>query len=243
MIQQEYYEIELPGKKNYNSDVKIEIKKITPFDQKKFYSNMSNANNDEKIIVLKDFIKGLTKCTNIEFEDIYYPDYIYIMYQIREATYKLFPIKFTYICPDCGEKQLLELKLDSLEINSLDNPLKKTINLENYGEVSIRYKKTKDDIIIGDFLTKIGENKNDLSMATLAAELLFLDEWKPINELWEMAKSGEITSQDIANIEQFISENYWGVVEILKSKCNKCGKEVAENYSIDPTSFFSANNN
>ena len=44
-------------------------------------------------------------------------------------------------------------------------------------------------------------------------------------------------------IEEFISNHNWGVKEEIHAKCNKCGKEVAEGYNIDPASFFSANNN
>ena len=44
-------------------------------------------------------------------------------------------------------------------------------------------------------------------------------------------------------IEEFIEKHNWGVKEQIHTKCNKCGKEVAESYSIDPASFFSSNNN
>ena len=69
MVQAEYYEVELPGKINYAPDVKVEVKKITPFEQKKFYSQMSNVETiEEQDKVVKNFVRGLVKCTNIEFE-------------------------------------------------------------------------------------------------------------------------------------------------------------------------------
>ena len=97
MIQAEYYEVELPGKHQYAPEVKVEIKKITPFEQKKFYSDFLTTETDgDRQRVLQNFVKGLVKTTNIEFEDIFYPDYTYLLYQIREVTYKLFPLSFDY---------------------------------------------------------------------------------------------------------------------------------------------------
>lgn len=243
MIQQEYYKVELPGKLNYDSNVNVEVKKITPFDQKKFYSEMMTAQNEEeqdKIVL--NFVKKLTKCENIEFEDLYYPDYIFLLYQIREVTYKLFPLKYYYTCPDCGQRQGAEIKISELQIESLDEKIKDIIELDEFGEVAIRYKTLKDDITVSEFLKKKGEKPDDIFMRILAAELLLLDKWQPLEETWEMAKTGQITAQDINRIEEFVANNSWGVKEEVKCKCQKCGKEVAESYNIDPASFFSANN-
>lgn len=243
MIQEEYYEIELPGKLNYSPDVKVEVKKITPFEQKKFYSQMVNAADEEaQDKVFLNFVKSLVKTTGIEFEDLYYPDYIFIIYQIREVTYKLFPLKFYYTCEDCGQKQSVEIKINELMIETLDEKIKDTIELDNFGEVAIRFKRIKDDNIVTDFLKSKNEDPTDIFMRLLVAELVLLDQWQPLEETWEMAKSGQITSQDITKIEEFIGKHNWGVKEEVKHKCQKCGKEVAESYNIDPASFFSVNN-
>lgn len=244
MVQEEYYKIELPGKVNYAEDVSVEVKKITPFEQKKFYSQMVNVSTiEEQDKIVKNFVKGLVKCENIRFEDLYYPDYIFLLYQIREVTYKLFPLKYYYDCPECGQRQSFEIKIDQLDIESLDSKLQGEIELENFGKVAIRFKRIKDDDLVSSFLKAIGEDPSDIFMRILATELSLLDEWKPLDEVWELAKTGEITSQDIANIEEFATNNNWGVKEEIHTRCNKCGKEVAEGYNIDPASFFSANNN
>jgi len=243
MVQEEYYNVELPGKKNYDPNIKIEIKKITPFEQKKFYSQMVAAQNEEEQDkVVKNFIKSLVRCEGIAFEDIFYPDYIFLLYQIREVTYKLFPLKYHYTCSECGQKQSVEIKIDTLQIESLDEKLKDVVELDNFGEVAIRFKVIKDDDIVTEFLKRRGEDPEDIFMRILAAELSLLDKWQPLEETWEMAKTGQITSQDILRIEDFIANNNWGVHEEVHHKCSKCGKEVAESYSIDPASFFSTNN-
>lgn len=243
MVQEEYYKIELPGKLNYAQDVSVEVKKITPFEQKKFYSAMVNAQNEEEQDkIVKNFVKGLVKCENIAFEDLYYPDYVFLLYQIREVTYKLFPLKYYYTCSECGQKQSVEIKINTLQIESLDEKLIDVIELDNFGEVAIRFKVIKDDDIVTEFLKSKGEDPEDIFMRILAAELLLLEKWQPLEETWEMAKTGQITTQDITKIEEFIANNGWGVHEEIHHKCVKCGKEVAENYTIDPASFFSANN-
>lgn len=242
MVQQEYYKVKLPGAINYNPEVNIEVRKITPFEQKKFYSQMMSADNEEQQdAIVRDFVKGLVKCENIEFEDLYYPDYVFLLYQIREVTYKLFPLKYRYTC-ECGERQSVEIKIDELAIESLDNKLPETIELDNFGEVAVRFKTVKDDNAVTEFLKKNGEDPTDIFMRILATEMSLLDKWQPLEETWEMAKSGQITTQDITKIEEFIANNNWGVHEEVHNKCSKCGKEVAESYTIDPASFFSANN-
>lgn len=244
MIQSEYYTVDLPGKVNYSPDVKIEVKKITPFEQKKFYSQMMNVDTiEEQDKIVKNFVKDLVKCENIRFEDIYYPDYIFLLYQIREVTYKLFPLKYYYDCPECGQRQSAEIKISELQIESLDDKLPPLITLENFGEVPIRFKTINDDNRVSEFLKKINEDPSDIFMRILATELCLLDGWKPLEETWEIAKAGQITTQDITIIEEFVSKHNWGVKEEIHAKCNKCGKEVAEGYNIDPASFFSANNN
>ncbi len=243
MLQPEYYDVDLPGKLNYGPGIKVEIKKITPFEQKKFYSQMVNAANEEaQDKVFLEFVKSLVKTTGIEFEDLYYPDYVFLIYQIREVTYKLFPLKLYYTCEDCGKRQSIEVKIDELQIETLDEKLKDTIDLENFGEVAIRFKQIKDDNKVTEFLKSKNEDPTDIFMRLLAAELTLLDRWQPLEETWEMAKTGQITSQDIAKIEEFIGNNGWGVKEEVKHKCAQCGKEVAESYNIDPASFFSTNN-
>jgi len=243
MAQAEYYSVDLPGAVNYDTPIKVEVRKITPFEQKKFYSNMVAADNEEaQDKVIKEFTKDLLKCEGITFEDLYYPDYVFLLYQIREVTYKLFPLKYYYTCPECGQRQSVEIKIDNLKINTLDDPLPKSIELEEFGEVAIRFKTVRDDKTVTDFLKQHGEKTDDIFMRILAAELLLLERWKPLEETWEMAKSGQITSQDISRIEEFIAKGDWGVIEEVSNKCPKCGKEVAESYSIDPASFFSANN-
>ena len=243
MVQEEYYKVELPGKLSYAQDVSVEVKKITPFEQKKFYSAMVNAQSEEdQDKVVKNFVKNLVKCENIAFEDIYYPDYVFLLYQIREVTYKLFPLKYYYTCSKCNQKQSAEIKIDNLQIESLDEKIQETIELDNFGEVAIRFKVIKDDDIVTEFLKSKNEDPTDIFMRILAAELLLLEKWQPLEETWEMAKTGQITTQDVTRIEEFIAKNEWGVREEIHTKCNKCGKEVAENYTIDPASFFSTNN-
>ncbi len=243
MVQSEYYTVELPGKINYAPDVKVEVKKITPFEQKKFYSQMVNVETiDEQDKIVKSFVKDLVKCENIEFGKLYYPDYIFLLYQIREVTYKLFPLKYYYECPECGQRQSAEIKIDTLEIESLDEKLPETIELENFGSVPVRFKTIKDDEEVSEFLKKQGEDPSDVFMRILATELSLLDGWKILEETWELAKAGYITTQDITNIEEFVTKHNWGVKEEIHTTCNKCGKEVAESYNIDPASFFSANN-
>jgi hypothetical protein len=243
MNQAEYYKITLPGEKLYPEGTLVEIKKITPFEQKKFFSDMMVAEESEKNSVMIDFVKTLVRCTGINFEDIYYPDLQFILYQIRTATYKLFPLKFYYTCEGCKQKQTVTIDTEKLEITEPPADMPTTILLDNHGEVAIRYKTIADDKRIDNFLKSKGLKSDDILMRVLVMDMLLLDRWQPLEETWNLATIGDITAQDTTRIENFIGQNAWGVKEEVTCKCQKCGKEVAVSYNMDPADFFSANNN
>lgn len=240
-LQPEYYNIDLPGKDLYPEGVKVEIKKITPFEQKKFFSLMSNAEEADMSKILVNFLKSLVRCEGVEFEDLYYNDLQFILYQVRAVTYKLFPLKIYTNCEHCGEKISVPVDVTKLEITGAPEGLTKTILLDNHGEVPIRPKKIKDDVAIDNFLKSQGLEVTDLAMRILVMDLLLLSDWQPLPELWNLAMMGDITVEDTVRIEQYLSDSLWGVKEEVKDVCRHCNKEVVVSYQLDAADFFSAN--
>ena len=240
----ESYKVTLPGKVLYPENAEFSVKKITPFEQKKFYSDMMAAETElEKRQVVYDLLKRLVVCENYNFENIYSPDFQYLLYQIRAITYKLFPIKLYHQCDECGERVSQELDISKLDIEVLEKEKVVTeIELENFGKVPFRYKQIKDDLVIEHWLKNMDIKEDDWMMQFLTLDMLSIDQWKPIEETWGMVVDGAITVQDTMKIEQVISESLWGVKEELSFKCPKCGKEVVVPYSLDATDFFSSNN-
>ena len=235
----EYYKIQVPGEKLYPAGVEIKVKKITPFEQKRFFSLISAAEDYEINKTLLNFLKGLVVCEGIQFEDLYYCDLQFIMYQIRAVTYKLFPLKVYTTCEHCGNKLSIPIEVTNLEVLSAPEDLPKTVLLDNHGEIPIRPKKIKDDFIIDEFLKSQNIKTDDLPMRIMVMDLLTLSEWQPLPELWNLAYMGDITVEDIIRIEQFLSQAIWGPKEEVKHTCRHCNKEVVVSYQLDATDFFS----
>lgn len=243
--QVETYPVELPGKILYPEDAKFFIKKITPFEQKKFYSDMVVADTiSERNKVVIDLIKRLVICENYSVDNLYVQDYIFLLYQIRAVTYKMFPIKIYTDCEECGERYGTPIDVTKLDIETLEEKnTVKTIKLENFGEVPFRYKQLSDDLLIDKLLKQSDLDPEDLFMRILALDAITLSNWKPVEEVWSLIATGEITVEDTAKIEEQFNNFVWGVKEEITCKCPHCGKEVVVPYSLDAADFFSIDNN
>lgn len=235
----EYYDVHVPGEKLYPEGTTIKVKKVTPFEQKRFFSLMSMAEEHETSKVLLDFLRGLVVCEGVSFDDLYFFDLQYLLYQIRAVTYKLFPLKVYTNCDQCGEKISITIEPTELEIIELPEVVQKTVLLDNHGEIPIRPKKLKDDAVIDGFLKAQGFEVTDLAMRIMVMDLLTLSDWQPLPELWNMAQMGDITVEDTIRIEQYLSNTVWGVKEEVKQVCRHCGKEVVVSYQLDAADFFS----
>ena len=241
----ETYSVELPGKILYPENAKFEIKKITPFDQKKFFSEMVNADKiEERNNVVINFVKKLITCENYSVDQIYYYDYVFLLYQIRAVTYKLFPIKVYTTCEECNHRYGVEIDVTKLAIETLEEQnIFNKINLENFGEVEFRYKQLNDDLLVDNLLKKNNIDREDIFMRILALDAVLLSNWKSTDEVWNLILQGLITAEDLAQLENNFNKTIWGVKEELTCKCPKCGKEVVVPYTLDATDFFSTNNN
>ena len=240
-MNQETYKIELPGKLLYPENATFSVKKITPFEQKKFYSDMSVAETlEERNTAVREVLKRLVICENYSLDNIYMQDYSFILYQIRAVTYKMFPLKVYVDCEECKQKYGTEIDVTQLDIETLDaDKVVKEVELENFGVVPFRYKQIGDDVVIDRLLRESGMNQEDLFMRVLALDAVSLSDWKPVDEVWALISEGQITVEDVTKIENLLGNFTWGVKEEVKCRCPHCGKEVVVPYSLDATDFFS----
>lgn len=238
---QEYYTVNVPGEELYDLQEPIQVRKITPIEQKKLVSLMGRENTTNREII--GFINTLIK--GIDPMQLYWPDYYFILYQMRLITYKMFPLEGTFLCDKCEHEQKVQIDITQLPIDEVPGTYTKnsTVYLENFGDVPFRYKKVIDDITVEDFMKRKGLDKNDIDMRTLIYALLLLSNWKPIDELWDLAESGEITMQDMIVIDNLATKSVWGVREEIKFICDKCGEEVSSTYEMQLDGFFPSNFN
>lgn len=234
----EYKATDLPGKRLYKKDFNVQIRCVTPIEQKYILSLSQKEQKTNKDYV--DFIKKLVMIDNPEmkFEDLFWFDVQYLLYKIRYLTYAKYPIKLDFTCRECGNTITQELDIGSMKIDEPEN-VQSTIVLDNLGEIEIRNKVMGDDVRIDDFMRKLKLDEKDIQTRILLLDLCLISNTKSLPELYALAERGDITASDIVTIENWFADNQWGVNEELLVRCNHCGKEASRGYVLSIEDFFS----
>lgn len=236
----EYKATDIPGKTLYNKEFSVQIRPVTPIEQKYI---MSLSQKEQKTTLdYLNFLKKLIVTDNPEvpFEKLYWYDVQYLLYRIRYMTYPKFPLKLGFKCLECGETISHELDIGSLDINEPEN-IQRTIQLDNLGKCPIRNKYVGDDLTAEEFAKIKGiDIDNDIQMRLLLLDLLSIsNEEYTLDKLYAMAEEGTITASDIASIENWFTNSIWGIKEEVNVKCNKCHKEASRGYVLSIEDFFS----
>ena len=234
----EYKATDLPGKTAYEKPFNLQIRCITPVEQKYILSLSQKEQRTSKEYT--EFLKKLVQIDNPEvtFEDLYWFDVQYLLYKIRYLTYAKYPIKLVFRCDECGEEITKELDIGQLKIDE-PNIENNTIILDNLGETKIRNKIVRDDIDIEAFIKRNRIDPDDVQTRLLLIDLCLIKGDKTLEEVYRWAENGDITAPDIIVIEKWIENNIWGVQEELLIKCPKCEKEVSRGYALSIEDFFS----
>ncbi len=234
----EYKATDLPGKSLYEIPFNVQIRSITPLEQKYILSLSQKEQRSNKEYV--DFLKKLIIIDNpaVQFESLYWFDVQYLLYKIRYLTYAKYPIKLSFKCLDCDSEVTQELDIGQMQIDEPEN-ITLTIPLDNLGETKIRNKVIGDDLKIEEFMKKHHLDENDFQMRILLLDLCLISSDKSLPELYALAERGDITANDIVTIENWFINNTWGVKEEIKIKCPNCGKEASRGYTLSIEDFFS----
>lgn len=236
----EYKATDIPGQSLYDKQFGVQIRAVTPIEQKLILS-LSQKEQKTSTDYL-NFLKKLIQIDNPEvtLEDLYWFDVQYLLYRIRHTTYSKYPLKLGFRCSECGESFTHTLDIGKLDIITPDDiEMAKTVTLDNLGELPIRCKKVKDDIIIEDFIRKHKLDIEDIQTRLLLLDLCLLSDYKPLPELYMLAEQGEITANDIVTVEKWFENSLWGVKEIVDVKCPHCEKEASKGYMLSIEDFFS----
>lgn len=234
----EYRATDLPGKNAYEKQFNVQVRCITPVEQKYILSLSQKEQRTTKEYI--EFLKKLIQIDNpeVKFEDLYWFDIQYLLYKIRYVTYAKYPIKLIFKCPDCNSEITKELDIGTLQIDEPNIENKKII-LDNLGEVKIRSKIIQDDMDIETFMKKNHIAEDDIQTRLLLIDLCLIKGDKPLDEVYKLAEQGDITASDIITIEKWIEDNIWGVKEELNIKCPHCQKEASRGYALSIEDFFS----
>lgn len=237
----EYKATDIPGKKLYDKEFNIQIRPVTPIEQK--YIISLSQKEQKTTLDYINFLKKLIVIDNpeVQFEQLYWYDVQYLLYRIRYLTYTKFPLRLGFRCSECGEKIEHTLDIGTLNINEPEN-IQRTIILDNLGEHSIRNKWVGDDLVVEEFAKRkeIEIDQNNIQNRLLLLDLLLIStpEYN-LDRLYSMAEEGTITASDVATIEQWFADNEWGIDEEVIVKCPKCKKEASRGYVLSIEDFFS----
>lgn len=234
----EYKATDLPGKIAYDKSFNVQIRCITPVEQKFILSLSQKEQKTSKEYI--NFLKKLVVIDNpeVKFEDLYWFDVQYLLYKIRYLTYAKYPIKLVFSCPDCGKEITKEVDIGNLQIDEPNIENSKII-LDNLGEIKIRNKIVQDDTDIETFMKKNKLDQDDFQTRMLLIDLCLIKGEKSLDDIYQMAEQGDITASDIIAVEKWIENNTWGVKEEMMIKCPDCGKEVSRGYMLSIEDFFS----
>jgi hypothetical protein len=236
-MNQEMYSIDLPGKLLYTIPFNVNIRKINVIEQKYILSL-----TQKEQLTSDEFVKALSRIITFDnpemnINELYWNDLIYILYQIHLTSFKNFPIRLIYDCDKCKERNKHSLKIEDLDISEPN--LNRTIVFENGKEILLDYKKVKDDHIIEKTMKRMNIDQTDLVQRFLILCLCSLRELGTIEEVYVMLENNEISITDINQVENFITSNMWGVKEEFKDKCTNCNEEVSKDYTVSLEDFFS----
>lgn len=234
----EYKATDLPGKVAYEKPFNVQVRCVTPVEQKYILSLSQKEQRTSKEYT--EFLKKLIQIDNPEvtFEDLYWFDVQYLLYRIRYLTYAKYPIKLVFKCPECGKEITKELEIGALEIDE-PNPANNKVVLDNLGEIKIRNKTVRDDIDIETFMKRNRIAEDDIQTRLLLIDLCLIKGDKSLEDMYRLAENGDITASDIITIEKWIEDNVWGVKEELLIKCPQCEKEASRGYTLSIEDFFS----
>lgn len=231
--------VKLPGQAFYPQEVYAK-----PFNvlQIKSINNIIANNDSNRLINL------VGECINYDIKELYQDDFWYLLHWLRIQSYMNFPHIIPWQCPDCDHRNNSVLTNENLTYNEIPEDYKDgemKIILDNFPDgLYIRPQKVKDDIICQNFMKKKMIKEDDLARSSIIMDLLLLTNPKNdlnLEQLYNMFVSNKFTTDDFATIQVFRDTYTWGVTDIAKFKCDKCGEEVDVEYSFSLLTFLSKN--
>ena len=234
MSGRQYYPLTLPGARLYQKAV--EIRKFGPAEVENYYVIRRTASIPALRTLIDNTLKG------IKVEELYEPDFLYIIYWQRVNSYSLFPYNLPWKCPTCQSDNSTKLDLTKIISPSVadDYPLDGVgLDLPCGHQLIFRLPKETDDIRAADQVRMLQiDNPNEghfrkaelLSMMEFDSGHSALDKWDLINKVF--------TPEDIFVIEGFKRLFRYGPTNEMDCRCTKCGEARPVSFRFSVLEFF-----
>lgn len=233
-MEQQYYQLTLPGQRLYGRE--ITIRQFGPSEVENYYVIRRTAS----IPALRTLIEGTLK--GVKIEDLYEPDFLFLIYWQRVNSYSHFPYNIPWQCPTCQSQNTNKLDLTKIIAPSVpdDYPLDGVgLDLPCGHQLVFRLPKETDDIRAADQVKSLQiENPNEghfrkaelLCMMEFDNNYSALEKWKLINDVF--------TPEDVFVIDGFKRVFRYGPDNTIDCRCTKCGEERKISFRFSLLEFF-----
>jgi len=195
----------------------IEVKKI---------SSINDGNGD---FIINDILKRTIK-TSFPFDEIYIADKLFMVFWLRENTYRESGFVVKFECLKCKKVSDFHFELNNLEVQIVNDNFspESEITLPSGSKVKYDYLKIKDEIFIDRFKEINGSEIPDLDDDLLGIAQMI----KSINGdnssslikkyFWVL----EMSPADYSALTTMIEKNGMGIRPYVNVECQKCGGTV-----------------
>jgi hypothetical protein len=234
MAERLYYPITLPGQRLYGRE--IQIRQFGPSEVENYYV----VRRTQSIPALRTLMEATLK--GIKVEDLYEPDFLFLIYWQRVNSYSHFPYHIPWQCPTCQSNNTNKLDLTKIVSPSVPDDYSIDgvgLDLPCGRQVVFRLPKETDDIRAADQVKHLQiENPNEghLRKAELMCMMEFdtnfdtFEKWDLINKVF--------TPEDIFVIDGFRRLFRYGPDNTLDCICKKCGEKRLVSFRFSIYEFF-----
>lgn len=197
--------------KNYDENVKIEVRMLTVGDAKLLA--MIDENNSSNI--LYQILKRCTRLTNLKLDDMYIADRDYLLFYLRSCSFMKTDQAFKFkikSCDNCKQPASFDIRLDDLQLDTLD--------------VFEKHFKVFDNIII------IRPPKvRDVQYKLKDAELSRLLTYTNLVEVFGSVEAAitnvlQLDAKNYVLLNNYVDSMKCGIREELLVECPNCGHQI-----------------
>jgi hypothetical protein len=230
----QYHPLTLPGARLYQKEV--QIRQFGPTEVENYYIIRRTGSIPALRTLIENTLKG------IKIEELYEPDFLFMVYWQRVNSYSHFPYNLPWQCPTCNSNNSSKLDLTKIISPSVSDdypPDGVSLDLPCGHQVIFRLPKEVDDITAAQQVRMLSiENPNESHFRK--AELLCMMEFDYGHsqmEKWDLINK-VFTPEDVFVIEGFKRLFRYGPNNLMDCKCTKCGEPREVSFRFSVLEFF-----
>lgn len=231
---------ELPSRGFYYSDA-IYGKPLTA-TQAKQLGGMNQKNAEAMIdAILKENIKG------VSFGDILLADKMFLMFWLRQNSFKRTNYTLKYECSECEHKETKDFTAADLKINYHLDITDDLFDIDVGGKVfKVKYPTVSDrDEMIHVKKKNANTITFDEEFLTLASTIVSIDgeEMHLLKKYRYLADSNKFSADDLSDLTSGLNRIAIGVDPYIEIECTKCGGKSISLIPFRPDYFLPVSNN